>query len=96
MSQFKSKYVKGAVAIGYKVDQEPAPKIIAKGQGELAKKIINIAIENNILIQEDPLLFESLCRLEVGDEIPAKLYHVVAELLAYVYKVNKKKKRSYI
>lgn len=91
MSEYKSKYRNGAVALGYNSAEDSAPKVIAKGQGELADRIVAAAEENRIMVQEDPLLFDSLYRLEVGDEIPAKLFQVVAELLAYVYKINGKK-----
>ncbi|HEX2962053.1 MAG: EscU/YscU/HrcU family type III secretion system export apparatus switch protein [Bacteroidota bacterium] len=91
MSEYKSRYIKGAVALGYNSEEDGAPRVIAKGQGFLAEKIVEVARENRIMVEEDPLLFDSLYRLEVGDEIPAKLYQVVAEILAYVYKINRKK-----
>lgn len=94
MSEYKSKYRKGAVALGYDSQQNSAPKIIAKGQGELAERILEIAEENRIVIEEDPILFDSLYRLELGQEIPAKLYQAVAEVLAYVYKINRKNIRG--
>lgn len=82
----------GAVAVGYKKTGTAAPKILAKGQGELAARIIEIARENGITIREDKLLYESLSRLETGDEIPVKLYRAVAEVLAFVYSINDTKK----
>ncbi|MGE5354421.1 MAG: EscU/YscU/HrcU family type III secretion system export apparatus switch protein [Bacteroidota bacterium] len=91
MSGYKSKYIKGAVALGYNTEEDSAPKVIAKGRGFLAEKIVEVAKENRIMVEEDPQLFDTLYRLEVGDEIPAKLFQVVAELLAYVYKINGKK-----
>ncbi|MGE5432471.1 MAG: EscU/YscU/HrcU family type III secretion system export apparatus switch protein [Syntrophomonadaceae bacterium] len=94
MSEYKSGHRKGAVALGYNSAENAAPRVIAKGQGELAERIVDVAKENRIMVQEDPLLFDSLYRLEVGDEIPAKLYQVVAELLAYVYKINGKNFRG--
>lgn len=94
MSDYRSKYRKGAVALGYDSTKDTAPRVIAKGQGELAERIVDIAKENRIMIQEDPVLFDSLYRLETGEEIPAKLYQVVAELLAYVYKINNKNFRG--
>jgi flagellar biosynthesis protein len=96
MSQSSSKYLKGAVALGYKPNKDQAPKVIAKGVGELAQRIIDIAKKNNIYVQEDPLLFDSLYKLQVGDEVPLKLYKVIAELLAFVFKISKKLKRGYI
>ncbi|MGE5682176.1 MAG: EscU/YscU/HrcU family type III secretion system export apparatus switch protein [Bacillota bacterium] len=88
--------LRGAIALGYDVQSDSAPKVLAKGSGELANRIIQIAKESKIIIQEDPLLYESLRKLEVGDQIPVKLYQVVAELLAYVYRVNRKKKKGII
>lgn len=95
MSQYKLNR-KGAVALGYNTQKDFAPKVLAKGVDSVARQIIDIAIENKILVREDPLLFDSLYKLEAGEEIPAKLYQVVAELLAYVYKINKKKKKSIV
>lgn len=82
------------MALGYDSKQDSAPRVIAKGQGELAERIVEIAKENRIMIEEDPVLFDSLYRLEVGQEVPAKLYQAVAEVLAYVYKINRKNIRG--
>lgn len=95
MSQSKPENRKGAIALGYDLNKNEAPKIIAKGFGEIAAKIIKVAQENNIVIHNDQLLFNSLYRLEVGEEIPVKMYQVIAELLAYVYKINNQYKRGY-
>ncbi len=84
--------VKGAIALGYESEKNSAPTILAKGIGELAEKIINTAEQNEILIKEDPLLFDSLYSLSVGDEIPVKAYRAVAEILAFVYKLEDQKK----
>lgn len=94
MSGFKQR--KSAVALGYDMQKDSAPKVIAKGQGELAERIIAIAKENKIVVHQDPLLLESLYRIEVGEEIPAKLYQTVAEVLAFVYRLNRKLKRGYL
>lgn len=96
MSQSDLTKRKGAIALGYIAEKDAAPKVLAKGFGEAAERVIEIAEENKIMIREDVLLFDSLQKLEVGDEIPARLYQVVAELLAFVYKVNSKKKKSIV
>lgn len=75
---------KRAVALKY-VEREPAPKIIAKGENELAERIVQIARENDILIEENRLLSEALAQFDVGDYIPEEMYEVVAKLLAFVY-----------
>jgi flagellar biosynthesis protein len=79
---------KGAVALGYNTKDHSAPHVIDKGFGIQAERIIKTAEKNKILIKEDPDLFNAFTKLNPGDEIPVKLYVVVAELLAYVYKVN--------
>ena len=77
-----------AVALKYDSTADKAPKVLAKGRGEVAKKIIEIAKEHNIYIHNDPDLIEVLSQLDLNDEIPPDLYVVVAELLAFVYSLN--------
>lgn len=79
-----------AVAVKYKSNDDAAPKVIAKGQGKIAEKIIALAKTHGIHIHQDPDLVEVLARLDLNEEIPADLYTVVAELLAFVYGLNKK------
>lgn len=83
-------YKKTAVVINYNKEKDTAPKIIAKGKGILAEKIIEIAKQNNIPIYEDPDLIEVLSKLDLGQEIPPQLYKLIAEVLIYVYKSNNK------
>ncbi len=80
---------KRAVALKYQPKSDNAPKVIAKGKGKVAKKIIEIAREHNIYIQNDPDLIEVLCQLDLNEEIPPDLYVVAAELLAFIYSLNK-------
>lgn len=79
-----------AVALKYSPSETPVPKIAAKGYGEVAKKIIELARKHNIPIKEDPDLVQILCQLDLNQEIPASAYKVVAEVLAFVYSLNKK------
>ena len=78
-----------AVALGYKNEKEKAPKIKAKGRGNLAKKILSVARENGVPVKSDPDLVEVLAALDLATEIPEEIYTVVAELLAFVYRANK-------
>ena len=89
MSKHKDKNRRGAVALGYN-DKEAAPKVLAKGYGSIADEIIKKGNESGVFVKEDEQLFNSLKKLDVGDEIPPKLYLTVAELLAFVYRINKK------
>lgn len=78
-----------AVALRYEPDEDEAPRLIAKGKGEMAERIIQIAKENQIPIQEDPLLVAALYKLDLYQAIPPELYEVVAEVLAYIYRVRR-------
>lgn len=81
-----------AVAILYDQEKSSAPQVVASGKGKIAEQIIATAEEAGIHIQEDPDLVELLAKVPLGDEIPIELYQTVAEVLAFVYQVNKKYK----
>lgn len=83
-----------AVAVLYDEKESDSPKIVASGKGTVAEKIIEIAREAGIHIQEDPNLAELLSKVPIGDEIPVELYQTVAEVLAFVYQVNEKFKQK--
>jgi flagellar biosynthetic protein FlhB len=78
-----------AVALAYK-DGMAAPKVLAKGRGEIALKIREIAAGHNVPLLEAPPLARALFRwAEVGEQIPLRLYAAVAEVLAYVFQLNR-------
>jgi flagellar biosynthetic protein FlhB len=84
-----------AVALKYEEGSMHAPRVIAKGQGLMAKRIRELAIEAGIPILERKPLARALYRLvEVGQEIPEEFYSAVAEILAYVYELTGKVKRK--
>ena len=81
-----------AIAIKYQPEEDPAPRICAKGADFLAEKIRNIAKENSIPLVENKPLAQTLYKTcEVGDFVPEELYTAVAEILSYVYKLKGKK-----
>jgi len=90
----KKKELEKAVAILYDSQTTSSPKVVAKGQGEVARKIIETAKEAGVHIQEDANLVELLSKIDLGDEIPTELYQTVAEVLSFVYKVNEKFKKK--
>jgi flagellar biosynthesis protein len=90
----KKKGIRKAVAILYDDEKGAAPQVVASGQGKIAQKIIETAKEAGIHIQEDPDLVELLSKVPIGDEIPVHLYQTVAEVLAFVYRVNQKYKEK--
>ncbi len=78
-----------AVALKYSENGMRAPKVVAKGADEVAAKIRELAMENNVVLLEAPPLARALFRhAELGDEIPEKLYIAVAEVLAYVFQLR--------
>ncbi|MBU6428128.1 MAG: EscU/YscU/HrcU family type III secretion system export apparatus switch protein [Cyanobacteria bacterium REEB65] len=83
---------KQAVALRYDSQRDAAPVVVASGQGALAEKIIAMAREHGIPIQEDPQLVEALCKLDLGESIPPELYPVVAEILVFVGKADRERR----
>ena len=77
-----------AVAVGYDRDVSPSPVVIAKGADLIAKRIREIAEENEIPIMEDKPVAWALFELELGDIIPVELYKPVAQILARVYSMK--------
>ena len=67
-----------AVALEYDRERDAAPQVTASGAGETAKRILQLARENRIPVEQDPGLLEVLAALEVGEEIPAEVYKAVA------------------
>jgi flagellar biosynthesis protein len=79
-----------AVALKYNKKKDPAPKMVAKGRGFIAEKIIEAAQANNVPLYEDKNLVQVLEALDVDMEIPPELYRAVAEVLAFIYRLNQK------
>lgn len=77
-----------AVAIVYDEQQTSAPRVVASGKGVIAEKILETAKEAGVHIYEDQNLIELLAQIPIGDEIPVELYQTVAEVLAFVYRMN--------
>lgn len=81
-----------AIAISYNVEEDPAPKVLAKGADYIAQKIREVAKEHYIPIVENKPLAQALYKAcEPGDFIPEDLFSAVAEVLSYVYKLKGKK-----
>lgn len=78
-----------AVALHY--NGQGAPRVVAKGGGEVAQQIIARAIDHGIPLQEDPALVAALARLDLGREIPRELYVAVAQVLRFAWTVTGKK-----
>jgi len=76
------------VALRYARPDEHAPRVVAKGQGELARTLLALAETHDVPVRRDGDLLELLSACELGDEIPFELYHAVAVLLAELGRCN--------
>jgi len=81
-----------AIALSY--DGETAPTLAAKGDDDLAQAIIQLALQAQVPIYENAELSQWLSKLELGDEIPQAIYLTIAEILAFVYKLEGKEPKQ--
>uniref|UniRef100_UPI000A944A9A flagellar biosynthesis protein FlhB n=1 Tax=Clostridium sp. NkU-1 TaxID=1095009 RepID=UPI000A944A9A len=80
-----------AVALRYDIEKDNAPVLVAKGQDELALRIVAIGEEHGVYVLENkPLARGIFAATQVGAEIPSEYYGMVAEILVYVYRMNNK------
>ena len=77
-----------AVAARYDMHRDQVPRVVAKGERLVAEQIIERAREHGIQLYEDPDLVAVLSKIDIDTEIPENLFRAVAEVLAFVYRVN--------
>jgi flagellar biosynthesis protein len=77
-----------AVALRYRESMDAAPRVLAKGGGAVADRIIALAHEHHIPLHEDRDLVTLLGALELDAQVPPSLYHALAEVLAHLYRAN--------
>ena len=80
--------VQNTIAVALQYDKQGAPRVVAKGKGTIAAKIVEVAQEHNVPIQENEVLAGALSNVEIGEEIPAELYKAVAQVLIFVMKLS--------
>ena len=78
-----------AVALKYNKNSDDAPQVVAKGYGEIANRIIEVANENDIIIETNPMLAEALSGVELDETIPVELFEAVAEVIGFVLRTKK-------
>lgn len=83
-----------AVALRYEPGKQNAPKVVAKGRGFVAENILAAAQKNAIPVYQNKSLVNMLMALELDREIPPELYRAVAEVLAYVYRIDKRHQKT--
>jgi len=87
MSQHNFQPTKNAIALAYQ-SGDMAPKVVAKGRGMVAEQIIERAKEHGVFIHESKELVALLSQVELDDHIPPALYRAVAELLAWIHRIE--------
>ena len=83
---------KEAIALTYVPGESAGPKVVAKGKGKIAENILAKASAHDIPVHEDPSLVELLGQLDLNEAIPEELYQAVAEVFAFIYRVDKEHK----
>lgn len=78
-----------AIALGYDMARDNAPKVLAKGADDVARRIVAVALENGVMVRKDANLAAVLGALEIDTEIPVEAFTAVAEILSYVYQANR-------
>jgi len=76
-----------AIALAYS-QTDAAPRVVAKGKGLIAEQIIARAKEHGVYVHESPELVALLTQLDIDESIPPQLYMAVAELLAWLYRLD--------
>jgi len=83
-----------AVALKHELGKPDAPKVVASGKGSLAERIIERAIENEIPVHKDDHLAGLLSKVSVPSYIPTELFEAVARVLAFIYRVSDRVKKT--
>ena len=72
------------IAVALEYDGASAPRVTAKGRGELAQRIVDTAREHDVAVEENAILAEALSAVELDDHIPEELYRAAAQVIAFV------------
>ncbi len=79
-----------SIAVALHYDGDNAPRVTAKGRGEVAEQITAIAREHGVPLHEDEHLVKLVSQVELGSEIPREIYLAVAEVIAFAYYIKGK------
>ena len=85
----EKKGLRSAVAVRYNIEKDKAPFVVAAGQGTIAEEILRVAEDNKIPLYEDKKLVDLLSKIELDTAVPPELYILVAQVLFFVYKLDK-------
>jgi len=93
MAKPRNDSAREAIALAYS-QTDAAPRVVAKGKGLIAEAIIARAKEHGVFVHESPELVALLTQVDIDEHIPAQLYMAVAELLAWLYRIEHGDKAS--
>ena len=85
----------GSIAVSLHYDGNSAPKVSAKGEGDVAKRILELATEHDIPIYQNAELLQLLSQVDLDTEIPPELYIAVAEIIAFAYRLKDRVPENY-
>ena len=86
----EKKYIrKEAIALSYNPTEHDGPAVVAKGKGKVAENILERAALHHVPVYEDPNLVQLLGQLDLNESIPEELYQAVAEVFAFIYRLDK-------
>lgn len=72
------------IAVALEYDGHGAPRVTAKGRGELVERIVETAREHNVAVEQNAILAQALSAVELDDQIPEELYRATAQVIAFV------------
>ncbi|MDU0339862.1 EscU/YscU/HrcU family type III secretion system export apparatus switch protein [Bosea rubneri] len=82
------------IAVALEYDGQGAPRVTAKGRGEIAQKIVETAREHDVAVEQNVLLAEALSAVELEDTIPEELYRATAQVIAFVLSLRRDLRRT--
>ena len=80
-----------AVALQYERGTHDAPRVLAKGRGLVADRIVALARDNDVVIETNPVLAQALSGIEIDDTIPVELFEAVAVVIGFVLRSSNKR-----
>jgi flagellar biosynthesis protein len=86
--------IRHAAALGYNDTKDQAPRVVARGKGEVAEQIIRHAVESGVPVMESEALVKALVKIDMDTLVPPQLYLAVAEVLAWVYRLDAEAQRE--
>ena len=82
------------IAVALQYDGHGAPRVTAKGRGELAERIVETGREHDVAVEQNAILAQALSAVELDDQIPEELYRATAQVIAFVLSLRGELRRT--